>query len=262
MNARPSGPFCPQCSKPATGNFCQSCGAKLGGRFCDQCGGKLSPGASFCSQCGAKASDKGGAHRAAAAATVGGANLPWWIAGITLFGLIVYIGVSMVRPGGPAPGAAVPPAVSGPAAVDLGSMTPREAADRLFNRVMTSVAEGDSAQAQAFVPMAVGAYERAKPLDHDGLFHLSLLQRTAMDAEGALESAREILQEDPDHVLGLIAAAQAAEELGLEEEAAAHFTRILEVYDAQVARALPEYGLHGQIMDTVRDSAEAFLSGP
>jgi hypothetical protein len=264
MSPNASGPFCPECNKPATGNFCQSCGAKLGGRFCSQCGGKLGPAASFCSQCGAKNDVVTGGRRAAAASVVGGQNLPWWIAGAAMFALIVAIGVSMVRPGPPpTPGSTAPAAgtPAGAAAVDLDSMTPREAADRLFNRVMTSVAEGDSAGAQAFVPMAVGAYERARPLDHDGLFHLSLLQRTAMDLEGALASAEEILAEDPDHVLGLTAAAAAAEELGRDDRAADLYEHLLSVYDAQSQRGLQEYLDHAQIMSTVRDSAEAFLRG-
>lgn len=261
MSPKASGPFCPECQKPATGNFCQSCGAKLGGRFCPQCGAKLSPSAAFCSQCGAKGDPEAGAHRAAAAATVGGQNLPWWIAGAAMFALIVYIGVTMVRPGPDAVAPAAGPVATGPAAVDLDSMTPREAADRLFTRVMTSVAEGDSTGAQAFVPMAIGAYERARPLDHDGLFHLSLLQRTAMDLEGALASAQAVLENDPNHILALSAAAIAAREMGLEEEAQQYFERLVAEYDEQVARGLPEYLDHAPLMNMVRDTAEAFLRG-
>jgi tetratricopeptide (TPR) repeat protein len=179
-----------------------------------------------------------------------------------MFALIVAIGVSMVRPSAePATQTGVP-AAAGAAAVDLNSMTPREAADRLFNRVMTSVAEGDSTGAQAFVPMAIGAYERARPLDLDGLFHLSLLQRTAMDLDGALASASEILDTDPDHVLGLTAAAAAASELGMSDRAADYYRHLLDVYDAQVQRGLEEYQLHDFIMSSIRDTAEVFLRGP
>ena len=256
-------PFCPECKKPATGNFCQSCGAKLGGRFCNQCGSKVAAGATFCNQCGSKLGGAAGGHRAAAAATVGGGNLPWWIAGVAMFVLIVIVGVSMVRPAGPGASAPAPAAGAsiGGAPPDLSSMTPREAADRLYTRVMSAAEEGDSLQAQQFMPMAIAAYERAAPLDHDGLFHLSLLQRTAGDLETALSTAEGILQEDPDYVLGLVAAAQAATELGLEDQAAAHYRHLLDVYDAQVARGLPEYGMHSPIMSSARSDAEAFLGG-
>ena len=110
MSKRGSGkPFCPECGKAATGNFCQHCGAKLGGRFCNQCGAKIAPNAKFCNQCGDKAGE-GAGPRAAAVATVRGQNLPWWIAGIAMFGLIIVVGTQMVNPGGPAPPTPVQPA--------------------------------------------------------------------------------------------------------------------------------------------------------
>jgi tetratricopeptide (TPR) repeat protein len=196
---------------------------------------------------------------------VGGQNLPWWIAGLAMFGLIVFLGVQAVTPRGsglvqPQPvapfaggGTGTPP--------DLTSMTPREAADRLFDRVMTYVAQQDSVQAQAFLPMALGAYERAMPLDHDGLFHLSLLNRVAGNLEAALANATQVLDEDPNHILGLTAAAEAAVELGRRDEAAAYYRHVLEVLEAEKARALPEYVSHQAIMDAVKGDAEAFLGG-
>ena len=129
-------PYCPECGKAATGNFCQSCGAKLGGRFCNHCGAKAAPAAAFCNQCGSKVEGGGPGRRAAAAAVVAGQNLPWWIAGVTMFGLIVVLGVRMVQPGpaaAPAPGGA--PALSG-TPPDISNMTPRQRADALFNRVL------------------------------------------------------------------------------------------------------------------------------
>ncbi|MGD8281526.1 MAG: zinc ribbon domain-containing protein, partial [Gemmatimonadota bacterium] len=212
-----STPTCPECGKPAAGNFCQNCGAQLGGRFCNQCGAELDPGAKFCNQCGEKVAGGGGggggggrraaatsgggrartpvgSHREAAASVVGGSNLPWWIAGVAMFVLIVVLGVRMVTPAGSGSAPAQQPAPVAPFAggggpgtpPDLSQMTPREAADRLFDRVMTYVAQNDSAQAQAFMPMALGAYERAQPLDHDGLFHMSLLNRVAGNLDEAL----------------------------------------------------------------------------
>jgi len=258
MSSAAKGSICPSCNKPATGNFCQNCGSQLGGRFCDQCGAKLAAAAAFCNQCGNKA--KAG-HGAAVVGVVGGQNLAWWIAGLTMFGLIVVVGVSMVRPGEPAMPGSVPTGTAPGTPPDLSSMTPREAADRLYNRVMAASSEGDSTQAQSFLPMAIGAYERAMPLDHDGLFHLSLLQRTGLQLEDALETALQILDEDPDHVLGLNAAAAAALELGRDEEVTDYYRRIIEVYDEQLARGLPEYDGHMQIMVSARESAEAHLGG-
>jgi hypothetical protein len=255
---------CPECGKPATGNFCQHCGGQLGGRFCDQCGAKSAPAAAFCNQCGAKLRSAG--RRSGGAAVVGGQNLPWWIAGAAMFVVILVVGVRMVQPAGPAlapPAAPAAPFAGGGGGTppDLGTMTPREAADRLFNRVMTSVSQGDSAGAQAFMPMAIAAYDRARPLDHDGLFHLSLLNRTAGNLPDALANAEEVLEEDPRHLLALTAAAEAAAELGRSDEAAGYYRRVLESYDAEIGRGLPEYADHATFLQSVRGEAEAFLAG-
>ena len=272
MSAGNVTPKCPECGKPSVGNFCQHCGAKLGGRFCNQCGAELGASAMFCNQCGEKVGGgRGrspvGAQRAAAAAVVGGQNLPWWIAGVAMFALIVFAGVRMVSPAGPAAPLAQPQPVAPFAGggtgtpPDLSSMTPREAADRLFDRVMTYVSANDSGQAQAFLPMALGAYERAQPLDHDGLFHLSLLNRVAGDLAAALANATQVLGADPNHVLALSAAAEAAAEMGRVDEARQYYTHLLEVLGAEIERALPEYVAHQTIMESVRGDAEAFLAG-
>ncbi len=279
MSSTAKGPFCPECDRPATGNFCQHCGASLGGRFCNQCGSKVSPGAKFCNQCGAgvaAGAGRGGgrgvvrsaAHRDAAASVFGGQNVAWWVAGAAMFALIVFVGVSMVRPGpGPAPGTttttggAPAPTAGGGVAPDISDMTPIEAADRLFNRVMQAVSAGDSAQAQAFLPMAIAAYQRARPLSLDGLFHLSMLNRTAGNLEAALSQALEIVEQDPDHLLGRAAAAEAAIELGELDEAEEHYRRIVEVYDAQAQRNLEEYQMHSTIVEGLRDQAQNFLDG-
>ncbi len=291
----PAGRPCPECGKPAAGNFCQHCGASMGGRFCNQCGTEIAAGARFCNQCGkpvgarpapaapaAPAAPVGGAmpggpprvgaqHRAAAAATFGGSNLPWWIAGVAMFTLILVVGWSAVRGGGavssrPSPMGGGQPAASGsnPAAgasaVDLSSMTPREAADKLFDHVMRDLSAGDSADAVAFQPMAVQAYERAEPLDLDGLFHMSLLQRMT-DPAAALATAQRILEQDPDHILGLGAAAEAADQSGQPDLATKYYKHLLEVYDAQVTRNLPEYQAHSTLLPEMKSEAEAYVAG-
>jgi tetratricopeptide (TPR) repeat protein len=256
-------PYCPECGKAATGNFCQHCGAKLGGRFCNQCGAKVAPAAVFCNQCGSKVDGGGAGHRAAAASVVGGQNLPWWIAGAAMFVLIVVVGVNMVQPGPATPAAdpAAPFAGTGTGQPpDLSTMTPREAADRLFDRVMRSVSAGDSASAQAFLPMAIAAYDRAQPLDNDGLFHLSMLNRAANNLDAALANAEQILSAEPNHILGLSEAAEAAIELGRLDEAEGYYRRLTESYGAESTRPLPEYQGHSGMLESARSAAQAFLA--
>lgn len=257
---------CPECGQAASGNFCHNCGSGLGGRFCNQCGGALGAGVKFCGECGTGVGvgaqkPAGPARRAVAAEVVGGNNLPWWIAGVSMFALIFILGLRMVSPGGPpAPAATVPQAVAG-TPPDISNMTPIEAADRLFGRVMESISEGDSAVAQQFMPMAIAAYQRARPLNLDGLFHLSMLNRTAMNLEAALDNALEIVEQDPSHLLGLAAAAEAAIELGEEDEAEIHYRRIAEIYDVEVERPLEEYDAHRAIVVALKQDAERFLAG-
>jgi hypothetical protein len=258
-------PYCPECGKAATGNFCQHCGAKLGGRFCNQCGSKVAPAAAFCNQCGTKVEGGSVGHRAAAVSVVSGQNLPWWIAGAAMFVLIVVVGVNMVQPGGPSAPAANPAApFAGGAGTgtppDLSSMTPREAADRLFNRVMTLVEQGDSAGAQAFLPMAIAAYDRAQPLDNDGLVHQAMLNRTAMNFDAALGNAEQILASEPNHILALSEAAQTTIELGRLDDAAEYYRRLVQSYAQEASRPLPEYQGHANLMESARSAAEAFLA--
>lgn len=277
-NESKPGVVCPSCGETASGNFCEHCGASLGGQFCNQCGAKLSPGAKFCSECGAgvgaaaqqpaaagAVASSGHERREAAAEVVGGQNLPWWIAGGAMFALIFMVGLSMVRPGGPpAPTAGSTPAAATAAGTgappDISNMSSTEAADRLFNRVMSYIETGDDGAAQQFLPMAIAAHQRAEPLNHDRRFHLSWLNRIASNLEAALADAADILGEDPNHLLGLAAAAEASIELGEMDEAAEYYQHLLDIYDTESQRPLEEYTIHGNIVAVLKRDAENFLA--
>lgn len=283
--------LCPSCGKQAAGNFCQHCGSALGGRFCNQCGAELPSEGRFCNQCGATAKDSpakdatakaskaggkaasgkrrgGGASKETAAAGATANHLPWWFAGFSMFALIMVVGWNMVQPAGPTapagggmtPGAA-PTGAPGAASTDISQMSPREAADNLFNRVMQAASAGDSAQAQGFLPMALQAYEMAQPLDMDGLFHLALLQRTAGQPESALATAQQMLETEPNHILALGAAAEAAVELGETDQATAFYQQLLANIDTEIGRTLPEYQQHMNFFESARADAQAFLAG-
>ena len=189
-----------------------------------------------------------------------GANIGWWMSGALMVGLILLIAYPVISPGRQVP--TPPPASSGAtgaAAVDLSSMTPREAADRLFNRVMTAVSTNDSTEVVSFLPMAIRAYELAEPLDADGTFHLSMLHLTATLDEEGLADAEAILEELPDHLLGLAAAGDASLALGDTASARVYFTRWLDVYDVEIARDVPEYQDHTQMIPGMRTRAEALV---
>jgi hypothetical protein len=271
---------CPRCGQPATGNFCASCGASLAARACPGCGAAAQPGGRFCTRCGEALTTSqrpaGGGRAAAprkvaagggAAAGGGGGREPhlgWWAAGGLLVVMILVAVWPILRPqsvAGPGvPGGSAGQPAAGPGAVDLSSMTPRQAADRLHDRVMIAAEAGDSATAAGFVPMAISAYEQARPLDADGLFHLSALQRVAGDFEGAVATANEALATYPDHLLNLYAAAEASREMGEAGQALRYFRRILEVWDREMASDNLDYQAHANMMPNVRQAAANFVS--
>lgn len=127
---------------------------------------------------------------------------------------------------------------------DLSSMTPIEAADRLFQRVMTAVETGDETTVGQFLPMALQAYELARPLNADGTYHLATLQRAAVDFEGSLATAQEGLTEAPDHLLLLAAAGEASEGLGDMDAARLYWQHFLDAYESERVRQLAEYEAH------------------
>ncbi|MEX2528665.1 MAG: tetratricopeptide repeat protein [Gemmatimonadota bacterium] len=148
---------------------------------------------------------------------------------------------------------------AGPQGVDLSSMTPREAADRLFNRVMAALSAGNQGEVQSFLPMAIDAYRLVPNLDHDGLFHLSLLQQAGGDYPAAAASAQQVLESDPNHLLALYAAAEAAQAQGDAASARGHYQRILNVFESENARGLPEYTEHGSFLATIREAAREYI---
>ena len=240
---------CPQCKTESNGRFCPSCGTALRGAGCPACGAPLAAGARFCTQCGK--SVRGGS----------GSTVPisWVVAGAAI--IIAAVAFLMPRAGGgDAPGmtssvAAPFAGSSGGAAMDPLSGTPREQADRLFNRIMTEKSNGNLDQAVFFTPMALQAYEMAAPLDLDGLYHVSLIKAVASDFAGAEETARQILDAVPNHLLGLAALAEAALGAGDTATAKDAWNKFLDNYDSERAKALQEYQDHAPILETYKEDA-------
>jgi hypothetical protein len=260
---------CPSCGAQAAGRFCADCGVALDAE-CRDCGSRLPAGARFCNQCGRPVAGPG-----EAAVARGPGRLPWIVAGAAvaaLAGVLLYPKVrgepevptgssSMAAAGPAAPFAGGGAAGGNPRAIDVANMDPREAADRLFNRVMQAVSSGDTAQAQQFLPMSIAAYGRVPDLDLDGHYHLSILQLVAGDARAARAEADTILASNPRHLFGLFSAAQAERTLGDRTKSQAFYRRFLDAYDAEVKRGLPEYKEHEQALPPMKGEAEKQLGG-
>lgn len=294
----PKAKFCPACGGALQGPSCGACGAESGAGdvFCTQCGEGLRGVGRGGRRRGARVRGgvrgRGGVHRGEQAQPggflrdgrfgLGGgadgtedrrrlAGAVGWVAAVSL-GLALAL-VLIVRGGGgddaDAPGPVPPSAAGGAAlgptsAVDLSSMTPREAAIRLFNRVMAAVEGGDRAQADLFLPMAIASYDRIGTLTLDDRFHLSLLHAATGDGAAALAVAEAGLMARPAHLLCLAAAAQAAALLGDSAKTTAHWRAFLDAYDEEIRSGLAEYGPppdgHAPLLPSLRAQAEAHLA--
>ncbi len=245
---------CPSCEAPASGRFCNQCGVAIDAQ-CRECQNPLPAGARFCNQCGVPVAAQ------AASAPVRQPVLAWAIAGAAVVVLAGVVIAPRLAGGGAQPVAlaqqqAAAGAMGDPAAVDLASMTPRQRADALFNRVMQNVSTGNEEQARFFTPMAIQAYGMVPERDADLHYHLGELYRVSGDAASARAQADTILAADPQHLFGLYGAARAEQLRNQNDAARGLFQRFLDAYTAQVARNLPEYQEHAQGLPSMRSEAQ------
>ena len=264
---------CPSCAAEASGRFCPQCGVAIDAA-CRECQNPLPAGARFCNQCGATAS---AVPAAAAAAPARQPVLPWVVAGVAIVALAAVAIAPRLSPDRapetaaaamPGAAAAAQPAVPGaapggldPASVDLESMTPRQRADALFNRVMSGMSGGDTTRIGFFTDMAIQAYGMVPERNADLHYHLGELYRVKGDVPAARAQADTILAADPQHLFGLFGAANAEQTRGNGAEARVFFQRFLDAYSAEVARNLPEYQEHQQGLPAMRGEAQKAVTG-
>lgn len=250
---------CPSCGRSSDGKFCPECGTALRDAVCRSCGAPLAPGARFCTQCGA-------ATGALAPTPATASNRPWYFAAAVLLVLIAALLVPMLvdapDEGAAAANGAAPFAGDGSGTPPPLSDDMRANADRLFNRIMQERESGDPARAEQFYPMAIQAYAASEPLDADGLYHLSLIQAASGDFAAARATAERILAMQPNHLLGLGAAGEAAREQGDTSAARAYYQRFLENYETERTNQYPEYLDHGRIFPRYEQQARSIVGQP
>jgi hypothetical protein len=259
---------CPSCGAAASGQFCASCGSPLAGARCAACATILTPGAKFCHRCGT-AAGVGGARRADATST----TLPWAIAGIALIALIALLAGQRFRstppadaslaqaqaqgaPQGGSDGSGAPDASApGVRAPDISSMSPRERADRLFDRIMRLDTEGKKDSVQFFAPMAIAAFQMIQNPDADARFDMGRIAQVAGAFPAAKSEADSILATQPTHLLGLVLAMQAARSSGDTAGANAYRAKLRAAEKSELAKKLPEYDRHiADIKDALASS--------
>lgn len=256
---------CPTCGVEATGRFCSNCGAALDAE-CRECGKGVPAGARFCNHCGSPVASVGTTGDSGTGD--GPSPLALIAGGLTV--LIAVVGILLLWPRisgenqiATASGSSAdlqPVPGPDPSSVDLSSMSPEEAALRLFNRVMSSVSAGDSASARQFAPMAISAYEMVADPTIDDRYHIAVLYLVNADPEGARAVTREILDQIPTHLFGLYTAAQAELLMGNREGAIELYAEFLDNFEEESAIERPEYVDHAVLLPAMFEDATRMVN--
>ncbi len=238
---------CPACGAPASGKFCNSCGAPLAGAACPNCDAPLSSGARFCHQCGTPL----GARRSRSL------PLPWVVTGVAIVALIAVAGFAIGRSAGTGATASAPSAARGGGGIapasDISRMTPREQANRLFDRVMSLAERGITDSVTFFKPMAIQAYALLGAPDNDARYDLGMIHAVTGDYPSALAQADSLDVAVPGHLLASVIRHAVAEARNDRDTARRAQQAFLRSYAEEIARERPEYGAH-------RPTLEAFVA--
>ncbi len=225
---------CPKCGSEASGRFCGECGTSLAPPTCPSCKTDLPAGVRFCHLCGAPLGAPRPRPRASRSTT------PAWVA-VGAIGTL-GIGYTALQVFDRAP-SVQPPLRSAPAP-DISQMTPRERADRLFDRIVQAAEAGDTAQVSQFQPMALAAYSMLPQQDSDSRYHVGLIH-SLTGAFGAAQGQLDSIRADsPDHLLGAMLRYTIAQLTGdmLGQQQA--YREFLDAYDQEISLQKPEYAAH------------------
>ena len=135
---------------------------------------------------------------------------------------------------------------------DLSTMSPREAADRLFNRVMMADEQGNAAEVEQFSPMTVSAYEMLESLDTDALFHVGLIHAAAGNDEEARDYAERMKAVVPNHLLAALLEHRLAQADSNSTAAESAIKRFHAHYDEEISIGRPEYEHHRASIERFR----------
>jgi hypothetical protein len=266
MSSAQTAKPCPNCAAPTTGRFCAECGAAVADAVCTGCRSLLSPGAKFCHRCGTAV---GTTPVAATDSRSVASILPWGVAAIALLALVALVagqrfgGARNIAGASTAPAAADAPFAGGSApadgrgtrAPDISSLSPRERADRLYDRVMRLSSEGKTDSVQFFAPMALSVYQSLGPLDADLRYDFGRVAEVVGAREIARAQADSILGADPNHLLGLVLAVRAAQLNGDSTAAKGFAKRLIAAEPTETPKNLPEYQRHqGDILEALAEA--------
>jgi hypothetical protein len=184
-----------------------------------------------------------------------------WIAVEAVGVVLTVVGAFMILDRQDSASPSTTPATSSASATTVSNITPVQAAEQLFNHVMTASERGDAAQARRFAPMALEAYGQLGMLDNDAHYHVGLIHVTVVDTESARGELDAIRRSVPEHLLGIMLEHAIAEASGDDEGAARAYARFLSAYDAEMLTDRDEYQGHRTGIDGFRVRASAALAG-
>lgn len=184
-------------------------------------------------------------------------KFPWIIAGLAVVALLATIIVVVTKKPSQPTGtenSAIP--ADERATTDISQMTPRQAADRLYERVARAAAAGDSGQVTFFGPMTLQAYGNVTPLDPDARLHIGLVDLYLGNPAGALAQADTIAKSSPTHLFVSTLRAEAAAQRSDAAGQRRAYQQFLRNYDSEIAKNLPEYQEHKALLDELHSAAQ------
>jgi len=143
---------------------------------------------------------------------------------------------------------------------DISNMSPRERADRLYNRVMSAAERGDSGQVHFFVPMALESYALIGRLDPDAHYHVGMIDLVNRDYAAALAQADSISQASPRHLFASLIRIQVATARGDNTGRDRAYRAFADSYQTEMAAKRPEYEEHSAVLQRARDDARRALA--
>lgn len=216
---------------------CMSCGEvnRANARFCQGCGRSLTGETWFDAQ----------------SMTVIGASLVTLLALGLIFASVIDMG-GHTDESSRVPTSTRTPSTGEGQPPDLSTMTPREAADRLFNRVMMADEQGNTDEVTQFAPMALAAYDRVEALDLDAIYHVGLISAAAGDPAKAMDVIERLRAVVPGHLLASLLEHRLAMDGNDQAKAEQAVERFNNAYDEEIKVDRPEYRDHQRQIDQFR----------
>jgi hypothetical protein len=159
--------------------------------------------------------------------------------------IVVFLAGRIGARSEPGRGAGADVAVQGAAAApDISTISPRERAARLYDRVMRLHEEQKRDSVSFFAQMALNAYAAIPDLDMDGRYDMARIAMVAGALPVAIAQSDTILRRDSTHLLGLLLGADLAHAANNKARAKRMESTFVTVANRERQRNLPEYEAH------------------